>query len=309
MSNKITRYSLFKDVFPIWQAAQIATHGKSYKVEIKSYADRANRFLGDKSLGDITINDINSLFDYVNELNLSSSTCILYLRFTNHFFNYLVDMGIIEKNPCLLFNSYHYKRSHRREVHVLSSEEIIKIINMTKDTDYGNLMMIVLYTGLKAKNLLMLTWNNVNFENHTIKVNKQIVEVDDKVIEYLLAELKRQYDNKHKSDNWRNLLNFVFTDEKGTIIRSLEFENLLRHIGNLINIPGLNSDYLIDHYIITALRSGVSPKTICDQLGYVTFDYLKEYIKLADITDYGIEIGSSVSLTDTLYERYIKGNV
>ena len=307
MSEKLTKYSLYKDVFTTWATNQMNNTTGKYTSVINPCLKKSCDLFGNKQIGMIDVNDINAFFEHLDELGLTAYTCYPYYRILDNFFAYLEDIGIIEKNPCTLFYGQKYRiRSKIKAVNVLSINEIVKISKRLNGTPYENLFEIILYTGQNVNNVLMLTWNDVDFERHIIKIKDRQLEVDEKVIEFFLKELKKQYTFRHSVDKWRNPLNMIFTDRIGKQLDYGSFNRFLTAVGNELNIIGLKSDCIVDYYIITALKSNISPKTICDQLGYSTIGRIKEHIKIANITDYGITVGENVSLTDTLYERYIK---
>lgn len=58
----------------------------------------------------------------------------------------------------------------------LTLDEWERIIDRFKDTRYYIPLMIGFYTGLRISEAFALTWDDIDFENRTLSVNKQIVK-------------------------------------------------------------------------------------------------------------------------------------
>lgn len=63
-----------------------------------------------------------------------------------------------------------------RERIILTLDEWQQIIDCFRDTRYYIPLMIGFYTGLRISEAFALTWDDIDFENRTLSVNKQIVK-------------------------------------------------------------------------------------------------------------------------------------
>ncbi len=85
--------------------------------------------------------------------------------------HYALKEGLIIGNPLL---NVKLRREGKKEVEVFTREEQEKIIAECKNHYYGMAIKFDFYTGLRAGELLGLTWDCVNFDKNTIRVNKQV---------------------------------------------------------------------------------------------------------------------------------------
>ena len=85
---------------------------------------------------------------------------------------YLNDL--IPKNPVSNKRVTLPQKEQDAKINVLTPEEQKKIESLCVGTRFGTAIMLDLYTGLRRGELLALTWDDVDFENRTLTVNKQL---------------------------------------------------------------------------------------------------------------------------------------
>lgn len=80
-------------------------------------------------------------------------------------------LGYIKSNPseaCTL------PKVIKKEMKILTEDEIPTFLNALKDHKNGDMFLIYLLTGMRRGELLGLAWKNVDFENETILIQKQM---------------------------------------------------------------------------------------------------------------------------------------
>lgn len=97
----------------------------------------------------------------VENIHLVISSCI----------NYALKRGELIRNPLLTVK---LKREGKKEVEVFTREEQKKIIDECPNHYYGMAIKFDFYTGLRAGELLGLTWDCVDFYTNTVRINKQV---------------------------------------------------------------------------------------------------------------------------------------
>lgn len=85
---------------------------------------------------------------------------------------YLNDL--IPKNPVSNKRVTLPKKEQDAKVNTLTPAEQKKIEKLCVGTRFGTAIILDLYTGLRRGELLALTWNDVDFKNRTLTVNKQL---------------------------------------------------------------------------------------------------------------------------------------
>ena len=91
-------------------------------------------------------------------------------------FNYAIRFHNLDKNPCHIAGSIGKKDAD--EMQILSLQEFNKMIDCVTDKENKFFYVILFWTGMRKGELLALTYEDVNFENKTITINKnfQIVK-------------------------------------------------------------------------------------------------------------------------------------
>ena len=91
-------------------------------------------------------------------------------------FNYAVRFHNLDKNPCHVAGSIGKKDAD--EMQILTLQEFNKMIDYVTDKENKFFYIILFWTGMRKGELLALTYEDVDFENKTISINKnfQIVK-------------------------------------------------------------------------------------------------------------------------------------
>lgn len=91
-------------------------------------------------------------------------------------FNYAIRFHNLDKNPCHIAGSIGKKDAD--EMQILSLQEFNKMIDCVTDKENKFFYIILFWTGMRKGELLALTYEDVDFENKTITINKnfQIVK-------------------------------------------------------------------------------------------------------------------------------------
>lgn len=91
-------------------------------------------------------------------------------------FNYAVRFHNLNKNPCHVAGSIGKKDAD--EMQILTLQEFNKMIDYVTDKENKFFYIVLFWTGMRKGELLALTYEDVDFENKTISINKnfQIVK-------------------------------------------------------------------------------------------------------------------------------------
>lgn len=74
------------------------------------------------------------------------------------------------------------KNDDEKEVRVLNQEEIQKVYNLLKDTDYLLPFLVSIYTGARPAESFAIRFSDFDFDKKTLSINKQIVEFGGKLV-------------------------------------------------------------------------------------------------------------------------------
>ncbi len=128
---------------------------------LKEYRNDLNLFA--KSVGDIPVESVKTahLMVFRSSLNCSPSLINRRMSALNSFFNFLVDMELIEKNP--FKPSLRIKKVKQRVPEALTEKEVERVLYAAREQSYRDYLMIktILQCGLRISELLSLTKENI----------------------------------------------------------------------------------------------------------------------------------------------------
>jgi integrase len=91
------------------------------------------------------------------------------------------DMNLIPVNPALKVHIPKYDTAPSDPAHIFTKEEINRIFDRFKTSHSIYYSLITAYyTGMRKSEIFGLTWDNIDFKNKTITINKNIVERNQK---------------------------------------------------------------------------------------------------------------------------------
>ena len=205
-----------------------------------------------------------------------------------------VRVGYLDRNPtsaCIL------PRVEQKEIQPLDVPELKKLLEFISGEEYGTLILVALFTGMRAGELIGLTWDCVDFEQGTIRVNKQMVTPRKKGLKYhlsttkngkeriltpapfVMASLKahqKEQNKQHKllGSAWnRQFPNLVFTHADGSHLSQptvwKAFQKMLARAG----IDHHRFHDLRHTYVVNSIRAGDDIKTIQENAGHYSASF------------------------------------
>lgn len=260
--------------------------------------------LGDIPLAELTSNDIRNFYNYLyangrltGKGGLAPKTVENIHLVLSSGINYALKEGLIIKNPLITVK---LRREGKREVEVFTREEQEKIIAECQNCYYGMAIKFDFYTGLRAGELLGLTWDCVNFDKNTIRVNKQVqrnknfnrraesktildfvydtkTKTSTRTIKVLPKLMKDLANYKQEQDCIKKKLgkdyykfNLVFPRQDGYFTDTTTFLDNFSRIQKKLDIPHRNVHAMRHTFATRALESGVHIKVVSELLGHAS---------------------------------------
>ncbi len=128
---------------------------------LKEYRNDLELFL--RQIGDIPVGSIKTahLMVFRSSLNCSPSLINRRMSALNSFFNFLVDMELVEKNP--VKPSLRIRKVKQRVPEALTEEEVERVLHTARKRSYRDYLMVktILQCGLRISELLSLTKESV----------------------------------------------------------------------------------------------------------------------------------------------------
>jgi len=101
--------------------------------------------------------------------------------------NTAVDVGYLKTNPA---DRVTLPRVEKKEIHPLTDEQVKAFYKAAENDEYCYLLRLIPFTGLRESEAMGLTWDCVDYNAGTIKINKQLVKRPNAAGGFTLAETK-----------------------------------------------------------------------------------------------------------------------
>ena len=179
------------------------------------------------------------------------------------------------------------------EVQPLDEPELKKLIEALKGNPFENLILTDIFTGLRAGELLGLTWDSIDFEHGILHISKQLVQTRKKGQKYYFGSLKngktriitpapyvmdvlkrqkafQERQKEEAGDLWNpgDFPNLVFTHPDGSHFSQptlwKEFQKLLKAAG----VEHHRFHDLRHTFAVNSLRASIDVKTLQANLGH-----------------------------------------
>lgn len=231
----------------------------------QTYSCYIQKELGSKYLKQIKPVHIQKMYNALTERGIAPKTINDIQAMLHNIFETAIANDLIIKNPC---NGIARPAKEKQKVDALSVSEqntFLHYLDKDKWKQYKPLVVTLLGTGMRIGECLGLTWNDIDFENREIYINRTLVYVKDlntdkymfkfqspktenskRIIPMLndvVSALKQQSKNQKRlrlymGAEWQPLQSFenmVFTSPKGTPCQKSEIRKHLVRIVAEIN--------------------------------------------------------------------------
>lgn len=155
------------------------TYNFTYKSNIDNYLIP---YFSKAKISDIKQIDIQKYFNTVKtdkDKPLAKSTLDKQKIILKSIFETAIDNDLCYKNPVKNIKYQHV--SDNAEKHVYSREYAKKVIEYAKEHNRIDIV-IMLETGVRRSELLGLQWNDINFNNNTMHIQRSVVQTKGKII-------------------------------------------------------------------------------------------------------------------------------
>lgn len=216
---------------------------------------------------------------------LSNKTILQYHRMLHKAFNDAYKKQIISKNPFDLIDA---PKPDKYKAKILTQEEAISVITAARDERIEVPLHLGLGLGLRASEILGLTWDKVNFNKKTITIDQALVidkstrtlhfkkpksetsirvlTVPDAIFSILDKQKKKQ--KLLQLSGVINEFNLVFTRLDGRPMSSDGLSSIYRDFLEKYNLPKVRFHDLRHTNASFMLKAGISPKVASNRLGH-----------------------------------------
>ena len=295
-------YAILKDLMSTWLFDFLHKSSKIKPSTFQRYEGIYRKYIKESTIAGLKIKDLNTIKLQKFFNNLSETYSYSQLRYLcdvlRNFFNWCIDSGYILKNPCLKIEikgnkSDIIKRKRENKIEILSEDEISKIKDYIKGTDFELLFLLDLSTGLREGELLALTWNDIDLKEKTLTVEKSVKEVyvyedeDTRHIETLTQIPKTMTSFRTvpipdsiilKLKSIKNKKDLLFFDETHQVLKAKNVSYKWRKILKDCNIPHKKFHSIRHTYASTLLKNGVDIQTVAELMGHSAIAITQIYL-------------------------------
>ena len=269
----------------------------TYKVYLDEYKVHIKEPLGRRLLKDVRGEHIQKLFNDMAK-RYSHTTVNLVRVILSGMYTQAVRNGMVLRNP--VKNTSIKKKKRKKKIRVMTTEEQNLFMRYSKSSQFCDLYMVALGTGMRSGELRALQWSDIDFDNKIIHVNGTLKYIAKAKVKYMIDEPKSEsskrdilmLDNlvtvlrEHRKrqlatrmllgDKWRPEPGFeslVFTGGFGRCISEnalyQDMKKIIVQIREDGHVFGAHTPHSLRHTFATrGFERGIPPKVMQEILGH-----------------------------------------
>jgi integrase len=178
----------------------------------------------------------------------------------------------------------------KKEMNVWTIEQVNTFLKFTKHSRYHPIFFLAAYTGMRKGEILGLSWDDINFDERTISVNKTLYRVksenylqepktpssirriymDDDIIRVLKKQKVKQNLERLKFGGAYKEHNMVFAQETGEMVNPNAVNGLYGRFIKQAGLPHIRFHDLRHTHATILLQMGINPKVVAERLGHAS---------------------------------------
>lgn len=241
--------------------------------------------IGNKKLKDITVTDIQSLYNSLQERNLSLSTIQLAEAVLNGCFKKAVQNRMINDNPVPMAEIP--KCKEKKERYVFSQKEQQKFMETLKGRYLEPFFRITIMTGMRNGEVRALRWKDIDLEKKLIYVNHTLLDDGERRLEEpkteqsrreipmlkQVADLLQEIKQKAEEQGLGKGEDYVFCLPNGLPLSRFRIMNELKRIERDLSEKGVKIGHITCHtlrhtFATRAIEGGMKPQVLKTILGH-----------------------------------------
>lgn len=261
------------------------TTKEGYRKSVLIYADP---YIGDAIITKILPIHIQEMINSFAKTH-SEKTCKNMLGAVKGVFKYAIINKLLKTNPC--DNIVIPKKYEEYQYYIYTEEEFNKLLDAAEGTEHMIPILLAGLCGMRLSEVMGLTWNDIDFEAHTITIRRANVFVGSEVIERNVTKTRKST-RKIVVPNYvieilkdYKSVGLVFPGKDGKPEHGgnyrLRFANFLKRNG----LPHTRFHDLRHFNATMMLKKGVPDKVAAAMLGHANTNMTKKYQHIIDDMD------------------------
>ena len=137
---------------------------EDYKGVVRQYLDPG---LGNIQLKSLKPEHIQRHYGHLKEKGLSAQTVLRSHRVLKQALAHAVKWQVIARNPCEAVDA---PKPVRKEMVALNRDEVTQLLSASEGSNYRDVFLVALHTGLRRSEILGLKWNSVDLDQGVLRV-------------------------------------------------------------------------------------------------------------------------------------------
>lgn len=295
MNGLVTSSVKFCDFIEQWKDGYAKKNYKLMTIDTMQHImKRVNEELGHMRLSKISRRHIQAFINSLSDGNekykpLGPKTVRNYINYTSSIFEYAIRLDLVSNNPCSKIILPALKKVEREVYTLTEAQTFIDTLIQKAPIVFQTYFILAIYGGLRRGELCGLTWNDIDFENEIISIDKALYHISNKgstldtpksassnrslklpseVFEFF-RKLKIFYENeKCRLGSYWNDTEFVFKDEDGNSLSPLKPNRWLHRFCENENLKYITPHSFRHLCASLMIDSGASVKTVQACLGH-----------------------------------------
>ena len=259
----------------------------SYKHDVKSFIEFISTHTGSevsiKYLNDMKISDFRSFLSYLRNKDISSTSIARIISSLKSFFNYLLNINLIESTVIQSLRTPKQKKSLPRPI---SSELAIETIKHAQDMEKEkwiglrnkSILMLLYGCGLRISEALNLNFEDINENDYLIIKGKGNKERMVPLMDYVKNDIENYIHECPKNFTKDDPL---FVGKRLDRLSPRIIQYVLEKIRHNLSLPETATPHALRHSFAThLLNSGGDLRTIQELLGHSSLSTTQKYTKV-----------------------------
>lgn len=270
-------YKYIEDNKQDWSPHTILTRTKQMKYNIIP-------FFGDVKLSDLTVYQVQMFCNYLYN-NFATESAKNRYGFLRAVLRDCYRLREIQENLCDFVKTP--KKKSQTVADVYTKEELLELFDKLKGQYIELPILLIVLLGLRKSECYGLTWDNINFENNTVEVNKILININKEftfkdpktegskrtlsVPIELMDKLKKEKIKQNHlklSGILKNELNLVCLNKQLEPYKELDLNRYFNKFCRENNIKQIRIHDLRHTNATLMLLSGTDMKTVSNRLGH-----------------------------------------
>ena len=252
---------------------------------IKSYRSDLMELYNFYNEKDITKLDKKDILKFIDKnSNKNTKTLSHFITSFRSFYKYLETENIVKENPIQNIVQPKISKTLPKILSVKDVDKILDIELKTKQDFRNKAMLELMYsTGVRITELINIKIHDININNCTLKVmgkgsKERIIPIGDYALNYV-----NLYINNYRSLFIKKNTDYLFLNNRGTILSRQAFFKVVKNIAKAKNIKVDFSPHTLRHSFAThMLENGADLRTIQELLGHSDVSTTQIYTNISN---------------------------